>query len=112
MTEKTDTKIQFSGLKSGRYTYDFVLGKLFFSSFENENLEDGEVKFSVVMEKGEHLLTFYFSFAGYVSSICDRCLQPLEIPVSGEETLFVNRFIARDVRVCSHSVAYTSRTPR
>lgn len=89
MTEKVDTKIQFSGLKSGRYTYDFVLGKLFFSSFENENLEDGEVKFSVVMEKGEHLLTFYFSFAGYVSSICDRCLQPLEIPVSGEETLFV-----------------------
>ena len=40
MTEKVDTKIQFSGLKSGRYTYDFVLGKLFFSSFENENLED------------------------------------------------------------------------
>lgn len=89
MTEKIDTKIQFSGLKSGKYTYDFTLNKTFFSLFENENLEDVEVNFSVVMEKGEHLLTFDFSFTGIVRSICDRCLQPLEIPIAGEERLFV-----------------------
>lgn len=89
MTEKIDTKIQFSGLKSGKYTYDFTLNKIFFASFENESLEDGEVNFSVVMEKADHLLTFDFSFAGFVRSICDRCLQSLEIPIEGHERLFV-----------------------
>ena len=89
MTNKVDTKIQFSGLKSGKYTYDFTLDGSFFSSFENESLEDGEVNFVVVMEKGEHLLTFDFSFTGCVRTVCDRCLQPIDIPVSGTERLFV-----------------------
>jgi uncharacterized metal-binding protein YceD (DUF177 family) len=89
MAEKIDTKIQFSGLKSGKYNYDFTLNKTFFLTFENENLEDGEVIFSVLMEKGDHLLTFYFSFKGYVRTICDRCLRPLDVPVSGEEKLYV-----------------------
>ena len=42
MTEKIDTKIQFSGLKSGKYTYDFTLNKInvlfdFFNDFLEEN---------------------------------------------------------------------------
>ena len=89
MTNKVDTKIQFSGLKSGKYTYDFTLDGSFFSSFENESLEDGEVNFVVVMEKAEHLLTLDFSFTGCVRTVCDRCLRPLDIPVSGTERLFV-----------------------
>ena len=52
-------------------------------------MEDGEVNFSVVMEKSQYLLTFYFSFEGKIHSVCDRCLQPLEIEISGNETLFV-----------------------
>ena len=36
MSRNDDTIIRLSGLKSGRYNYDFSLGKDFFERFENE----------------------------------------------------------------------------
>ncbi len=89
MSTDIDVKIEFSGLKSGVYKYNFLLNKLFFSRFKNESLQDGEVAFEVTMQKSERLLVFDFSFLGCISSVCDRCLKPLEIPVSGNETLYV-----------------------
>ena len=89
MDSKSDTTIQFSGLKCGSYTYSFKLEKEFFEAFENENLNDGKVFFEVKLEKKEHFLMFYFNFEGTVKTVCDRCLGELDIPVSGNETLCV-----------------------
>lgn len=89
MKQYRDTEIQFSGLKSGSYTYNYTLKKDFFELFENENLCDGEVNFEVVLEKNERLLMFDFTFAGKVNTQCDRCLGDIEVPVSGKESLCV-----------------------
>lgn len=89
MEKRTDTIIQFSGLKPGIYHYDFELDGTFFSAFENEKLRDGKVHFSVRMEKKERLMLFHFSFSGMMKTPCDRCLAELEWPLQGEDDLCV-----------------------
>jgi len=89
MIQELDTTIQFSGLKSGVYTYNFKLDSNFFETFKNEKLHDGEVIFDVKLEKKERLMMFYFTYSGVIRTICDRCLGEMELPVEGKQTLCV-----------------------
>lgn len=84
-----DTVVQFSGLNTGRYTYHYTLNDSFFAMFENEEVKQGIVDFEVVLEKKEHMLVFYFSFNGKMSTICDRCLGLMEVPIEGERMMCV-----------------------
>ena len=84
-----DTEIQFSGLKSGIYHYEYTLDDSFFSEYKNEKILGGKVFFDVKLEKKERLMLFYFSYSGEVRTTCDRCLDEMEWPVEGEETLCV-----------------------
>ena len=86
---KIDTTIQFSGLKSGIYTYDYTLDDSFFSEYKNEKILGGKVVFNVKLEKKERLMMIYFAYSGAVRTTCDRCLEEMEWPVDGEETLCV-----------------------
>ena len=79
MKAKIDTTIQFSGLKSGKYVYNYVLDGSFFEGFENEELRDGNVDFAVILEKSERHLLINFTFKGKIKSQCDRCLGELSI---------------------------------
>ena len=89
MNPKVDTVVQFSGLKSGRYEYSYVLDNSFFEGYENEELREGKVDFEVILERRERMLLFTFTFQGMVKTTCDRCLGEMEIPVEGEEQLCV-----------------------
>ena len=89
MKANIDTTIQFSGLKSGKYVFNYVLDSGFFEGFENEELKDGNVEFAVNLEKSECYLMIKFTFKGQINSICDRCLGEIIIPVEGEQTLCV-----------------------
>ena len=89
MSCNDSTIIQFSGLKPGKYEYEYVLDKTFFEGYENEELRDGKVIFKVILERRERMLLFTFAFEGKVKSICDRCLGELDVPVEGEEKLCV-----------------------
>ena len=87
--QSTDTVVQFSGLKSGKYTYHYTLDDTFFEAFENEEIQHGTVSFEVVLEKKERMLVFHFSFRGTMETTCDRCLGPMEVPVEGERMMCV-----------------------
>ena len=89
MKPKVDTVVQFSGLKPGKYEYDYTLDSAFFEEFENDELREGSVEFRVILDKKERMLMFTFSFKGTVKSICDRCLGELDVPVEGESALCV-----------------------
>ncbi|MBR0171046.1 MAG: DUF177 domain-containing protein [Bacteroidales bacterium] len=97
MSRKSDTTIQFSGLKPGKYTYEYALNKLFFDKFENDEIEDVNVEIVVEMERMERMLMFDFKLEGELTTFCDRCLGKMTIPISGEEHLTV-RF--SDTEVC------------
>ena len=84
-----DTEIQFSGLKSGIYHYDYTLNDSFFSEYKNEKILGGNVFFDVKLEKNDRLMQFFFSYSGKVRTECDRCLEELEWPIEGSETICV-----------------------
>ena len=84
-----DTEIQFSGLKSGIYQFDYTLDDSFFSDFKNEKILGGKVFFDVKLEKKERLMLFFFAYSGKVRTTCDRCLDEIEWPIEGKETLCV-----------------------
>ena len=89
MGQNDDTTIHFSGLKPGNYTYSFTLKNEFFEEQENEEIEGGQVQVEVEMERFEHMLMLKFTLKGEVTTLCDRCLGPLTIPVEGTENLCV-----------------------
>ena len=89
MEHNVDTEIQFSGLKSGTYTYHFTLNDSFFSEYKNEKILGGSIVFNVKLEKKERLMMLYFVYSGKVRTMCDRCLEEMEWPVEGERTLCV-----------------------
>ena len=41
------------------------------------------------MEKKERLMLFFFAFSGKVRTECDRCLEEIDWPVEGNETICV-----------------------
>jgi len=86
---KKDFVVRFSGLKTGSYDYRFELDDAFFSDYGNENLQKGKVIFDVILEKKEKIMKFEVDFSGTLYSFCDRCLKPLDIPITGHETLYV-----------------------
>ena len=86
---KKDLIVSFSGLKSGSYDFDFELDDDFFSAYGNENLQKCKAVFKVKLEKKERLMKFEAEFSGTLSTFCDRCLKPLEMPISGQDTLYV-----------------------
>lgn len=82
-----DTIVRFGGLEPGSYEYHYDLDDNFFTAFENEDLRGGMVHFDVRLEKTTHVMLLIFSFQGIVTTECDRCLDPMEVPVEGHETL-------------------------
>lgn len=89
MSRNSDTTVRFSGLKSGRYGYDFDLDREFFEGFKNEELCDGNVHVAAVLEKNERVMMFDFSLEGEVTTLCDRCLGEMKVPIEGKERLNV-----------------------
>lgn len=74
MKPEVDTVVQFSGLKPGRYEYDFTLDSTFFDTFQNDEIREGNVDFKVVLQKYERMLLFTFSFNGTNCLVKDTLL--------------------------------------
>ena len=87
MSRNDDTTLRLSGLKPGRYNYGFTLGKEFFEDFGNEEIRDGEVKIEAILEKTERGTTVKITLQGEVTTLCDRCLGEMKVPIEGEERL-------------------------
>lgn len=81
--------IAYKGLKDGLHLFDFKVDAKFFESFENSEIEKGDVDVRVSMNKKTTMLEFEFQIEGKVTVLCDRCLDPVEIEVENEAPLFV-----------------------
>ena len=91
MNTDATTKIRFSSLKYGTYTYHYDVGDAFFKTFENESLTRGNVHFDLTLEKKETAMLLRFDFEGTVGTTCDRCLEEMDIPVSGSQTICIKQ---------------------
>ena len=87
--DRDQYNITFSGLKPGKHAYDFKISASFFEDFERSEIQGGRVAVHVEMEKDERMMVFLFSILGKVIVPCDRCNDPVELEVKGNERLVV-----------------------
>lgn len=76
--------IPFIGLKQGSHTYEFRIKDAFFEDLEYSIIHSGDVEVDLILEKKETMLIGNFSLEGIVSTDCDRCSDPINVPVKGE----------------------------
>ena len=88
--KRDDYKIRIAGVEIGTYSYSMICDKAFFELSEISELEDGLLNLQIEMDKSEKMLDLKFHFAGEVVAPCDRCLDPVTIPMDFDEQLIVN----------------------
>lgn len=81
--------LPIKGLGDGQYRYEYLVDSAFFAAFPDAPVQDGEVSLIVHLDKSPRLLSFQFSFSGWLAAQCDRCLTGIQLPVSGENHLQV-----------------------
>ncbi len=70
---------------AGERTFHFQAGLEFFQKFDNQEILDADVNAEVrVNKKGAHKAEATLSLTGTVTVPCDRCLEPLTLPVDAE----------------------------
>ena len=81
--------LPFSGLSEGKHQFDFAVNDRFFAEFETSEVEKGELRVLVELEKRSTYLSLSFSISGVVELICDRCLENFIFPVESHRKLLV-----------------------
>jgi uncharacterized protein len=85
----SDYTIPFTGLKIGKHTYEYKLGKAFFEQFEYSEISEGDVYVDIVLEKQMNMMILNFEFEGVIETTCDRCQESVEVGFASEYKLIV-----------------------
>lgn len=81
---KREFVIPFIGLKIGSHSFEFEVTDSFFEDIEYSIIHKAKVHVDLILEKKETMMIGNFSCVGEVSTYCDRCNDPLNVPVKGE----------------------------
>ena len=79
--DKSDFLIPLNGLPQGRSLSRTFVDRKFFESFENAEILDASLDISIETEKSGQYIGIDCRMSGNVTVACDRCLEPLVIPV-------------------------------
>lgn len=75
--------IPHTGLKSGHYQYEYNIGTEFFDAKENEEIK-GVFEVHLDFEKKPEIYILDFTIKGAYKADCDRCLNPIDVPLDGQ----------------------------
>ena len=81
--------IKYKGLKDGVHNFSYLIDSCFFAMIEDSMYNDGNIKVELSLNKGFNILTLDFCLKGYVSSVCDNCLEPINVPFENSERIYV-----------------------
>lgn len=81
--------IPFVGLKDGKHVFTYEIDKHFFSLFDVSPIKEGDIYVHLTFDKKPGLFILDFFVDGSFISECDRCLEPVELPVNGNYRLFI-----------------------
>jgi len=80
--------IPLNGWAAGERRFAFAAGTEFFQMFDNQDILDADVNVDVrVVKEGMHRVKADLHLCGTVTVACDRCLEPLGIPVDASAAL-------------------------
>lgn len=89
MGKLKEYSIEFKRLKDGVHHFEFLVDAAFFGLFENALYEDAQTKVQVNLTKSQQMLILDFSMEGSIVSLCDYCLEPLNVAVDHESRIYV-----------------------
>lgn len=89
MKQLNEFTIALKNLADGTYQQDFHLDNNYFSAMDSPLVEKGCVDVQLHIKKGTYSTQFLFDIKGEVEVACDRCLEPMTIPVEVNEELIV-----------------------
>jgi uncharacterized metal-binding protein YceD (DUF177 family) len=81
--------IPINGLNLGVHKYEFTIDKSFFNQFENSPIHEGTVEVLINLEKDSSMITVDFVIEGFMNTDCDRCLQPIKLPLKKEYQILI-----------------------
>ena len=80
--------IPFTGLKEGRHEFEFDVDNSFFEHFDSSEIREGKLDVYVELIKNQQVLELNFEIKGKVKTICDRCLDEFDFPLTYQGKLF------------------------
>ncbi|MCB0601351.1 MAG: DUF177 domain-containing protein [Saprospiraceae bacterium] len=88
MDAKSMFDLPISGLRNGIHHFQFDLGEDFFAGYDQSPVEQGKFHAVVTLEKNSDAMVMDCAIEGKMAAICDRCLEPIQLPVTFEQTYF------------------------
>lgn len=85
-----DLVIPFAGMKDGDYSFSAELDKTFFEALEFSEIQTGNIKVAIEMERRQHLLNLDITINGNVDLECDRCGNMYSQEIEDHRNVVVN----------------------
>jgi uncharacterized metal-binding protein YceD (DUF177 family) len=82
-------RIVFKGLSRGLHEFEFDVDNLFFESIEYSDIQKGNLKAKVLLNKKSAFLELDFQINGFIELTCDRCLDEYKQEINYEGKLFI-----------------------
>ncbi|MBL7784445.1 MAG: DUF177 domain-containing protein [Chitinophagales bacterium] len=80
--------IPFFGLKKGTHHYEYAIEDEFFTHFEDPLLTQANITVQLDFHKNkDNLFVMDIAFQGTIGLTCDRCLAPIDYPVSDQHEI-------------------------
>lgn len=76
-------------MSPGTHSFEFHLGKTFFSNMESEDIHDADMAVHVTVDLKNDVYALDIHAEGTVTLICDRCLDDLEFPIDARYAINV-----------------------
>jgi len=99
-------EIPFVGLKQGVHHFNYELDDVFFGHFPESQVQQGKVFVDLALDKKKRLFVLNFDVSGSISTDCDRCGQPFDLPIHGNYTIYVKLGDKREEDVDSEEVVW------
>ena len=91
MNKTASLNIDLSLLPEGVNEYHYMLDDAFFSELDQQTILGGNIEADVRMFVVGEEVKLTLALKGEVSVPCDRCLDPVEMPVEAEDELEIGR---------------------
>ncbi|MCT1524591.1 MULTISPECIES: YceD family protein [Sphingobacterium] len=82
-------RIPFSGLSTGKHSFDFEVDEKFFACYEHSLIKEGDLKVVVELQKQENMLIANFDIKGSMKLTCDVCLSQFDAPIHIQERALI-----------------------
>jgi len=79
--------LQFSGLKLGNHSFEYILEASFFDSCENFGVQKGIGIAKAELEKKETMMLLSLTLNATLEVLCDRCNEKMSLDVNGHMEL-------------------------